>query len=738
MHVHTFTEMKFSCSNHWYTLAPSSAIGKSPSSHKFHLSRYIHFETMGKKSRRKKRDKAEQLEFEIDNRVTLKDLKATQYNGKHGTIVSLPDDPKDPDQRFGVRVDGSNEPIGIKAVNMEMANILDPNVQAGMSTEQKLRLRKEAEDRITLTNEEAMNADEMMMMRMMSSMFLSSEESQIKVFGRRIAPMPNFWMELKKEGYPHGIVKQWADQYLRTAFEQAHGLPHLMEMRIKMGNYEASPKDWIKRIGIPDKDKLDWFLNQPRRRGDIFPRDNTISAYSPFIRHSFSNQAYRKEVLHKGTTHVAVGFVDLGVLFAATLQGPPSPRYQGQSLHFLGIDMSSYAVAKSLVIWEMLQQTPVGSNDGQRHCRAIAQAWFSATWSDGTEKVVKAAIDRLHKKPPNNFPDDVQVACILNHWKGASSTSLKNARQQWSSHTSCARSSIGYLERKIDRVAMAKYELSGDFALEGPPVSGNMLMFDCPEGTEPPASDETVFSALDWKDVADLLTPRKTILQAAEEFALNNVSKVANWARNDLVTVSLVCAKVEDKVDLITGARPWTMSWSNVLDYMSPSEFHRLARRCSVHGDTIHFGYSMNWVIDVFGTNIIDFQGQPPQARKEIVDVSNENVERSYKMLGWDRYLRLPPPCNPINTTSNYCLEMIHYKDWAKHFFNFGRRDGPCSVAHVEHTVGSPLSPTGGSTVAFTWTYHPDIRFNTMEQKIATNMNHVMLAEYLRYLGSFR
>ena len=88
--------------------------------------------------------------------------------------------------------------------------------------------------------------------------------------------------------------------------------------------------------------------------------------------------------------------------------------------------------------------------------------------------------------------------------------------------------------------------------------------------------------------------------------------------------------------------------------------------------------------------------------------------------------------------TSNYCLEMIHYKDWAKHFFNFGRRDGPCSVAHVEHTVGSPLSPTGGSTVAFTWTYDPDIRFNPMEQKIPTNMNHVMLAEYLRYLGSFR
>ena len=157
--------------------------------------------------------------------------------------------------------------------------------------------------------------------------------------------MPDFWAELKNEGYPHGVDEQWADKYLRTAFEQAQVLPHLMELHIKMDKYKASTKDWRKRIGIPHKDKVDWFFNQPRRIGDIFPQDNTVSMYSPFIRHSFSNQAYRKEALHQGTTHVAIGFVDLGMLFAAALQDPPAPRYQGQPLHFLGIDKSSYAVA---------------------------------------------------------------------------------------------------------------------------------------------------------------------------------------------------------------------------------------------------------------------------------------------------------------------------------------------------------------------------------------------------------
>ena len=162
---------RFSCSKHWRGLAPSSAIGPYPSSHlrKIHLPNFNHLQSVGKKSRRKKREKKEQLEFEIDSRVTLKDLKATQYNGKHGTIVSLPSDPKNPYQRYNVRVDGSDETIGIKGVNMELADILDPSVQAGMSTEQKLMLRQKAEAH---TEEEALNADEMMQMRMTSAMIL--------------------------------------------------------------------------------------------------------------------------------------------------------------------------------------------------------------------------------------------------------------------------------------------------------------------------------------------------------------------------------------------------------------------------------------------------------------------------------------------------------------------------------------------------------------------------------------
>ena len=39
-----------------------------------------------------------------------------------------------------------------------------------------------------------------------------------------------------------------------------------------------------------------------------------------------------------------------------------------------------------------------------------------------------------------------------------------------------------------------------------------------------------------------------------------------------------------------------SLELSQVLDYMPPGKFHRLARMCSLQGDTVHYAYSMNWI----------------------------------------------------------------------------------------------------------------------------------------------
>jgi hypothetical protein len=188
---------------------------------------------------------------------------------------------------------------------------------------------------------------------------------------------------------------------------------------------------------------------------------------------------------------------------------------------------------------------------------------------------------------------------------------------------------------------------------------------------------------------------------------------MATWARSNTVEVDLKCAAIQDVVQKVATTKPRTMSWSNIVDYLDYQEFHDVARACSIHGDTLHFGYSMNWTTEVFGTTIVDFSG-PERAdlRASILDRANQVVQELYRALGWDRFFVSPPPTNPINTTSTFALGHQYYKAWTDFFFQIARRHGPVSVGIVEYSVASPLSTTGDGTVAFTWTYDPDIHFN--------------------------
>lgn len=298
---------------------------------------------MGKKSKRRQpaaNAVSEDDRLRIGDRVLLTKLKSEEYNGKAGNVVSLPKLNGD-DGRYGIRLDNKAAPIAIRRENIE-------KVKSWKSTEQQLEERKNTIEAVE-ESKDNMSADQLGMMRMMMNMFMT-DENQSKVFGRKIEPMPNFYQEPRLEGggFPHGVDEVWADNYLRTAFEQSHNLPHFFEFHMRLADYEPEPRDILKRLGTNDKEKLQWYFG-PQFPGNVFPRRTT--AYTSLLRHSFSNQAYRREVLQQGSTHVAIGFVDLGILFAGTLRGnqgdPP--------LHFLGIEMSCYAVAKTHVVWQMLK-----------------------------------------------------------------------------------------------------------------------------------------------------------------------------------------------------------------------------------------------------------------------------------------------------------------------------------------------------------------------------------------------
>ncbi|CAK9081292.1 Hypothetical protein SCF082_LOCUS38710, partial [Durusdinium trenchii] len=151
---------------------------------------------------------------------------------------------------------------------------------------------------------------------------------------------------------------------------------------------------------------------------------------------------------------------------------------------------------------------------------------------------------------------------------------------------------------------------------------------------------------------------------------------------------------------------PWTMSWSNVLDYMPPQKFHQLARMCSLQGDTIHYGYSMNWICEVYGSCIMDYDKQP-QVQSEIIKQSHQMCEMTGKMAPAGKLLLLPPHDSPMNITG-YTLAIGLHKKWTQYFFS-EEIAGDVQVGVASMQTYNPLATTA-SCLSMTWTYDPDIR----------------------------
>jgi hypothetical protein len=70
--------------------------------------------------------------------------------------------------------------------------------------------------------------------------------------------------------------------------------------------------------------------------------------------HSFSNTECREEILTEGTTHVAIGFVDLGTLLHAKLQ-PATDTNCERPLRWVGYELSAYACAKTMIVNQLFE-----------------------------------------------------------------------------------------------------------------------------------------------------------------------------------------------------------------------------------------------------------------------------------------------------------------------------------------------------------------------------------------------
>lgn len=522
--------------------------------------------------------------------------------------------------------------------------------------------------------------------------------------GMKPPALPAFHLEVKKHSaWPKGVDVKWAKEYLSFCFQQSRFLPHTLESQICHPSYTVPTPHLAKRANRSTR-RLEWLCSVSARAGDIMPEDPLERlTYFESSRRAFSNQSYRAEILTRGTVHVAVGFVDLGVLLCCKFAQGGDAR--AGALEFVGVELSVFAVAKSLVVWQMAADA--GGN--LEAATAILQVWFSATWNLGTVDAFRHAVAAVRENSAAMYGDNDAVSALLEHWAQCKGVPLKHARAQWAETVTLDGCNIGHLVHKTDRLRMIAYELTGDVFVDvASELTGSICWWDCPDGTPPSEHDQTFFSVLDLSKVMEEAAGEQGLFPACEEFLRRRVRNLIARAAAGEVVVRAMVGNVEALVPQIAALHPCTMSWSNVSDYFQQSQFHAIARACSVHGNTVHFAYTMNWTTDVMGAYVIDFHDA--EERRAIIAQGYQMLQKVYQVHGLQRTFRLPPPENPMNI-ADYTLVFVWYKKWVDTFLAAARHAGAVNPGNAEPVVYNPLTKTGNTTVFLVWTYDEDVVF---------------------------
>ena len=327
-----------------------------------------------------------------------------------------------------------------------------------------------------------------------------------------------------------------------------------------------SPHTLFKVLNSNDKRKINWYIDAPLY--DVFINE-FVEPYVDGIYHSFSNCQATKEILHSGTTHVAVGFVDLSILLWMRLK---ETGRTSEPFRFAGFEKCAFNIAKTLVIVEMLKRKDDGIVD------AILQVWYSSCWSDDTLALFKSSVNKVIIE---KLSDNRHVCLILEEWSRCDAPSLHVARKEWLQKiddeffTPVVNSAL-----KSSRNSLIEYFLTGQLL---PATVGSIVMFKSPVGR---SRNESCFHSLNFKDLIDATKKHKNdFVSGAISLFREGIIRLNNNVIGGLVVIkieppSTVSLDFPGVIEKIRCMKPYTMSWNNCLDYMSIKDFHGLAKAC--------------------------------------------------------------------------------------------------------------------------------------------------------------
>ncbi|CAG8644024.1 9701_t:CDS:2, partial [Diversispora eburnea] len=262
--------------------------------------------------------------------------------------------------------------------------------------------------------------------------------------------------------------------------------------------------------------------------------------------------------------------------------------------------------------------------------RSIIEVWFSTVWTMETLKHFENAVKKILKfgdapnnSPPNPMKNELhpKVGSLILHW----SKSIKTPKSQQEAHklwekTFTSEDKIFYvvanLMEQLDRIQTARHVLTGEFPLMDDQQPKNLIasitMFNCNNG----------------------ISPHSIIIY---NFLENSITKICNWLSSSTtegkVEIYLHYQSVTNENSaLLSSIRqldPWTMSWSNICDYFYPNNFHKLLKACSGN-DTIHAMTSMNWITEVYGAHIKEYNGS---IRRKMLTDAHELLSKVGKSM---------------------------------------------------------------------------------------------------------
>ncbi|KAF4146964.1 hypothetical protein GN958_ATG03851 [Phytophthora infestans] len=560
----------------------------------------------------------------------------------------------------------------------------------------------------------------------------------------------------------------------------------------------------------------------------IDARDARIKAlpeYDARIRSNFANNPNRAEVYFFGTTHVAIGFNDLSSLACATLHDKANSE---GPLRFFGVEMSEFAVAKCKVVAHMLGSPNISIlsvmevwlsstwsettlSDFRKCVKAVLECLdeqkenakvlsYLKYWTM-TESIsaAKARSEYFLNMERYNEKALLAVCCFRREIDR-----LDLTEYMLTGEIRASPMVVKIMEEEFTGVAGTKAETSESSksgkkkakkkkrnANQGEAAArdrrfGSLTMWNVPPGA-PPLEEDIAFNTMEFLDILEEFAERQKKqkssihrLSVADLFVVcitRNLCRlrglmVANKLTIDVMYGVVKAVRGEAANDVenrkllaqIAALRPYTISWSNVLDYFLPEDFHDLARRCSMHGDCMHYGYSMNWTTQVFGASIIDYD---PDESKQLVNATlntalgfpnSPNASSSsptdlhgvFKMIGLDKLVSLPFREHPLNGTG-YVLAQIYKQHWIDHFVKKGqltskaakRLGSACTPSNsgfqkgtMDLSIPCPLYRTS-ITLYLSWCYDPSLRLqgasNPLELGAATDRD--MVSAFMRRLS---